>query len=92
MIGLEAINTKLKGMGVQGETVTQIGENIQSGFILGSKDVKFSTKISNMAEDRGIQLTDADYEILLRADNIINPPRPFKDGGIVGISHLTRPL
>ena len=92
MIGLEAINTKLTGMGAQGQTVTQIGENIQSGFILGSKDVKFSTKISNMAEDRGIQLTDADYEILLRADNIINPPRPFKDGGIVGISHLTRPL
>jgi len=92
MIGLEAINTKLTGMGAQGQTVTQIGENIQSGFILGSKDVKFSTKISNMAEDRGIQLTDADYEILLRADNIINPPRPFRDGGIVGISHLTRPL
>jgi hypothetical protein len=92
MIGLEAINTKLTGMGVQGQTVTQIGENIQSGFILGSKDVKFSTKISNMAEDRGIKLSDADYEILLRADNVINPPRPFKDGGIVGISHLTRPL
>ena len=92
MIGLEAINTKLTGMGVQGQTVTQIGDNIQSGFILGSKDVKFSTKISNMAEDRGIKLTDVDYETLLKADNVINPPRPFKDGGIVGISHLTRPL
>ena len=92
MIGLEAINTKLTGMGAQGQTVTQIGDNIQSGFILGSKDVKFSTKISNMAEDRGIKLTDADYEILLKADNVIDPPRPFKDGGLVGISHLTRPL
>ena len=92
MIGLEAINTKLKGMGVQGETVTQIGENIQSGFILGSKDVNFSTKISNMAEDRGIKLTDADYEILLRADNIINPPRPFRSGGMASIDYMTRPL
>jgi len=92
MVGLEAINTKLTGMGAQGQTVTQIGDNIQSGFILGSKDVKFSSKVSNMAEDRGIKLTDADYEILLKADNIINPPRPFKSGGLVGISHLVRPL
>ena len=92
MIGLEAINTKLTGMGAQGQTVTQIGENIQSGFILGSKDVKFSTKISNMAEDRGIKLTDADYEILLRADNIINPPRPFRSGGIANMEYMTRPL
>ena len=83
IINLEAINTKLTGMGVQGQTVTKVGDNIQSGFILGNKNVKFSNKIANMAEDRGIKLTDKDYETLLRADNIVKPLAGFKSGGMV---------
>ena len=100
MIGLEAINTKLTGMGVQGQTVTQVGDTIQSGFILGSKDVKFSNKIANIAEDRGVKLNDKDYETLLRADNIINPPKEIMEGtvqlknrgGMMSIFDMTRPL
>jgi hypothetical protein len=88
---IQNISKRLDELGVQGQTVTQVGD-LQSGFILGSKDVKFSKKLETLANDKGIKLTDADYEIMLKADNIINPPKPFKTGGMVKISHLTRPL
>ena len=88
---LQKISKKMSDLGVKGETVTKVGD-LQSGFILGSKDVKFSTKLQTLAERQGVKLSDADYEILLKADNIINPLKSFKQGGIVEISHLTRPL
>tara|TARA_R100001443_G_C3350990_1_gene176852 strand:+ start:40 stop:1851 length:1812 start_codon:yes stop_codon:yes gene_type:complete len=88
---LQKISKKMSDLGVKGETVTKVGD-LQSGFILGKKGENLSDKLQALAERQGVKLTDADYEILLKADNLINPPRPFKDGGMVGISHLTRPL
>ena len=88
---LQKISKKMSDLGVKGETVTKVGD-LQSGFILGKKGENLSNKLQALAERQGVKLTDADYEILLKADNIINPPRPFKSGGLVGISHLTRPL
>ena len=88
---LQKISKKMSDLGVKGETVTKVGD-LQSGFILGKKGENLSDKLQALAERQGVKLTDADYEILLKADNIINPPRPFKSGGMVGISHLTRPL
>ena len=89
----------MDALGVQGQTVTQVG-NLQSGFILGSKDVTFSKKLETLANDRKIKLTDDDRLIMLKIDNIINPPKEIMQGtvelknrgGMVGISHLTRPL
>ena len=88
---LQKISKKMSDLGVKGETVTKVGD-LQSGFILGKKGENLSDKLQALAERQGVKLTDADYEILLKADNIINPPRPFKSGGMVGIGHLTRPL
>ncbi len=88
---LQKISKKMSDLGVKGETVTKVGD-LQSGFILGKKGENLSNKLQALAERQGVKLTDADYEILLKADNIINPPRPFKSGGLVGINHLTRPL
>ena len=96
---IKKISERMDALGVQGQTVTQVGD-LQSGFILGSKDVKFSTKLETLAKDRGIKLTPDDYAIMLKADNIISPPKEIMQGtvelknrgGMVGISHLTRPL
>jgi hypothetical protein len=96
---IKKISERMDSLGVQGQTVTQVGD-LQSGFILGSKDVKFSTKLETLAKDRGIKLTPDDYAIMLKADNIISPPKEIMEGtvqlknrgGMVGISHLTRPL
>jgi hypothetical protein len=96
---IKKISERMDALGVEGQTVTQVGD-LQSGFILGSKDVKFSTKLETLAKDRGIELTPDDYAIMLKADNIINPPKEIMQGtvelknrgGIVGISHLIRPL
>ena len=81
----------MKELGVQGETVTQVG-SLQSGFVLGSKDVLFSTKLETLAKDKGIKLTDEDYATMLKADNIINPPKGFRGGGMASIDYMTRPL
>jgi len=88
---LQNISSRMKQLGVQGETVTQVG-SLQSGFVLGSKDVKFSTKLETLAKDKGIKLTDEDYATMLKADNIINPPKGFRDGGMASIDYMTRPL
>jgi hypothetical protein len=96
---IKKISERMDSLGVQGQTVTQVGD-LQSGFILGSKDVKFSTKLETLAKDRGIKLTPDDYAIMLKADNIISPPKEIMQGavelknrgGMVGIGHLTRPL
>jgi len=96
---LQKISKKMSDLGVKGETVTKVGD-LQSGFILGKKGENLSDKLQALAKRQGVELTDADYEILLKADNIINPPKQIMQGtvelknrgGIVGISHLTRPL
>ena len=53
--------------------------------VLGSKDVKFSTKLETLAKDKGIKLTDEDYATMLKADNIIDPPKGFRGGGMASI-------
>ena len=88
---LQNISSRMKQLGVQGETVTQVG-SLQSGFVLGSKDVKFSTKLETLAKDKGIKLTDEDYATMLKADNIIDPPTGFRGGGVASIDYMTRPL
>ena len=88
---LQNISARMKELGVQGETVTQVG-SLQSGFVLGSKDVKFSTKLETLAKDKGIKLTDEDYATMLKADNIIDPPTGFSGGGVASIDYMTRPL
>jgi hypothetical protein len=96
---IKKISERMDALGVQGQTVTQVGD-LQSGFILGSKDVNFSTKLETLANDRGIKLTDDDRLIMLKIDNTINSPKEIMQGtvelknrgGMVGISHLTRPL
>ena len=96
---LKKISGKMADMGVEGQTVTKVGD-LQSGFILGKKGETLSDKLKVLAERQGVELTDEDYVTMLRADNIINPPKEImvgdvelkNRGGIVGISHLTRPL
>jgi hypothetical protein len=96
---LQKISKKMSDLGVEGQTVTKVGD-LQSGFILGKKGENLSDKLQALAKRQGVELTDADYEILLKADNIINPPKQIMQGavelknrgGMVGISHLTRPL
>ena len=96
---IKKISERMDALGVQGQTVTQVGD-LQSGFILGSKDVTFSKKLETLANDRKIKLTDDDRLIMLKIDNTINPPKEIMQGavelknrgGMVGIGHLTRPL
>ena len=96
---LKKISGKMADMGVEGQTVTKVGE-LQSGFILGKKGETLSDKLTVLAKRQGVELTDEDYATMLRADNIINPPKEIMQGavelknrgGIVGISHLVRPL
>jgi len=96
---IKKISERMDALGVQGQTVTQVGD-LQSGFILGSKDVKFSTKLETLAKDRGIKLTPDDYAIMLKADNIISPPKEIMEGtvqlknrgGMMSIEEMTRPL
>ena len=88
---IKKISERMDALGVQGQTVTQVGD-LQSGFILGSKDVKFSTKLETLAKDKGIKITDEDYATMLKADNIINPPKGFRGGGMASIDYMTRPL
>ena len=96
---LKKISGKMADMRVEGQTVTKVGD-LQSGFILGKKGETLSDKLKVLAERQGVELTDEDYVTMLRADNIINPPKEImvgdvelkNRGGIVGISHLTRPL
>ena len=96
---IKKISERMDALGVQGQTVTQVG-NLQSGFVLGSKDVKFSTKLETLAKDRGIKLTPDDYAIMLKADNIISPPKEIMEGtvqlknrgGMMSIEEMTRPL
>ena len=93
---IKKISERMDALGVQGQTVTQVGD-LQSGFILGSKDVTFSKKLETLANDRKIKLTDDDRLIMLKIDNTINPPKEIIEGtvqlknrgGMVGIGHLT---
>ena len=96
---IKKISERRDALGVQGQTETQVGD-LQSGVILGSKDVTFSKKLETLANDRKIKLTDDDRLIMLKIDNTINPPKEIiqgavelkNRGGMVGIGHLTRPL
>ena len=73
-------------IGVQGEAY---------GFILGDKK-PISAKISELmtkAMDRGINLTQEDFDSAERAMELIEKTgKVYAQGGLVGISHLTRPL
>jgi hypothetical protein len=73
-------------IGVQGEAY---------GFILGDKK-PISAKISELmtkAMDRGINLTQEDFDSAERAMELIEKTgKVYAKGGLVGISHLTRPL
>jgi hypothetical protein len=96
---IKKISERMDALGVQGQTVTQVGD-LQSGFILGSKDVKFSTKLETLAKDRGIKLTPDDYAIMLKADNIISPPKEIMEGtvqlknrgGMMSIFDMIQPI
>jgi hypothetical protein len=96
---IKKISERMDSLGVQGQTVTQVGD-LQSGFILGSKDVKFSTKLETLAKDRGIKLTPDDYAIMLKADNIISPPKEIMEGtvqlknrgGMMSIFDMIQPI
>ena len=99
LLNLIEISNKMSDLGIQGQTVTRVGD-LQPGFILGSKDVKFSKKLETLAKNQNIKLTDDDYAIMLRADNIINPPKEIMQGdvqlknrgGMMSIFDMTRPL
>ena len=81
LLNLIEISNKMSDLGIQGQTVTRVGD-LQPGFILGSKDVKFSKKLETLAKNQNIKLTDDDYAIMLRADNIINPPKEIMQGDV----------
>ena len=96
---LKKISGKMADMGVEGQTVTKVGD-LQSGFILGKKGETLSDKLTVLAKRQGVELTDEDYATMLRADNIINPPKEIMQGdvqlknrgGMMSIFDMTRPL
>ena len=96
---LKKISGKMADMGVEGQTVTKVGD-LQSGFILGKKGETLSDKLTVLAKRQGVELTDEDYATMLRADNIINPPKKIMQGdvqlknrgGMMSIFDMTRPL
>ena len=96
---LKKISGKMADMGVEGQTVTKVGD-LQSGFILGKKGETLSDKLIVLAKRQGVELTDEDYVTMLRADNIINPPKEIMQGdvqlknrgGMMSIFDMTRPL